>query len=256
MLVRFLLVTLVAISSLALLKAPVREGVGGFLGKGLLRAPIGELGAAGASIEGLLQDQFLGKRVHYTEGKHSWSGKVSEIKVLPFSEHTDEPRAIEVTVETTAGMGDPITPWAQPRHPIKGAAGMSDPITTRQEQQRREEDYGSQATISLDQISGIMQEAHPQVGSSIKVDHSPGEDGIQIAFPMDIPGSPSVMFVRGYPNTIVAYYSDGYFEVDVNESVETNSEHTSSGTIFIHAEDILNDPRLEIVTSSDAESDD
>ena len=213
MLKRYLVLAAVAVSLLAY-RASVRQGEGG----GLIREKLGELGAQGKAIENALREQYIGKRVHYMEGMLSWSGKVIAIDVLPITEINNNPRSVSVTVETTAGMG---------------------------------EEGGSSATITLDQISGIMKEAHPYVGSTIKVSY----DDIR---PQIIPDSPREMFVRGYPNLVVAFYTDGYLEVDVKGmtmgKTTDGSPITTSGTIFIHAEDIMRDEGLQIVHPIDLEN--
>lgn len=228
MLVRYLLLVTVAVLLLAL-RAPIRYGEGGFAGKGIIWEQLGELGAAGKWIQSLLRDQLVGKRVHYMKREHSWSGKVMAVEVQPFTEPTDNPRSIKVTVATIAGMGDQITETEFPR----------------------QEDYGSKAIISLDQISGIMQEGHRLLGNSIKV--TIPDD---VVHPQIVPSTPVEMFIRGNPNTIVAYYSDGYLEVDVNSlgDIGSSNSATFSGTIFIHVEDIITDPNLDIVSSTDLEN--
>ena len=216
MLVRYLLLAVVAVSLLAY-RASVRQGKGGFL-DGLIREKLGELGAQGKVIENSLREQFIGKRVHYTEGMLSWSGKVIAVEVLPITEINNSPRSISVTVETTEGMGE---------------AG------------------GSSTTITLDQISGIMKETHNYVGSTIKVSY----DDI---YPAVTPNNPREMFVRGYPNTVVGFYTDGYLEVDVKGKdvgkTTDGSSVTDSGTVFIHVEDIIRDDNLRIVHPRDLES--
>ena len=195
---KVLLLSAVSVALLAFLRSPVRQGKGGnYGGGGIIKEKLGELGAAGNHFQELLQDQLVGKRVHYVDRKHSWSGKVIAVEVQPFTEHTDDPREVKVTVETMAGMGDQITAKEYPT----------------------QDDYGSKATISLDQISGTVREAHPDIGSSIKV--TIPDD---VAFPEMEPTSAVGMFTRGYPNMIVAYYSDGYFEVDVT----SHARHDSS----------------------------
>ena len=224
---RYLVLAVVAMSLLAAnptFRAQVRQGEGGFL-KGLIREKLGELGAAGKWLQASLQAQWLDKRVHYIRGEYSWGGKVIAVEVQPYTEHTDDPREVKITVETMAGMGDQINEKEQPS----------------------EEDFGSEAVITLDQISGAMI-ANPVVGSSIEV--TIPDD---VAFPAVMPSSPAEMFYRGYPNIIVAYYNDGYYEVEVKQpetGLPNPSPHTTGGTIFIHATHILHDPQLKIVGSS------
>lgn len=212
-------------------RAPLRQGKGGFM-DGLIREQIGELGAAGKYIQRALQDQLLGKRVHYVQGDHSWSGKVTAVTVQPFtSDRNDSAREIDVTVETMAGMGDKIK------------AGEGGGGTT------AEQDYLDRATIKLDQISGIMDEASPLIGSRIEV----GYDDIRTAV---LPSSPIDMFLTHSSNMIVAIYSDGYVEIDVSGlSLGTNpGTAIASGTVFINIEDIIRDEKLTIVSSLDFET--
>ncbi len=200
-------------------RAPLRQGEGGRTGKGVIFEETGKKGAAGRWIERSLRDQYLGKRVHFVRGKHSYSGKVTNVKVQPTS--GNERRLVRVTVETMASMGDRL----------ETAEGEA------------REDRGNSATINLNQISGVMlDEAHPYVGAWIEVSY----DDIR---PQILPSDPAGMFRRGAPNLIVAYYSDGYLEVDVTGIlVGTNpGTATMSGTVFIHAEDIVRDEGLNIV---------
>ena len=197
-------------------RAPLRQGKGGFM-DGLIREQLGAVGTAGRWIQRSLQDQLLNRRVHYISGEHSWSGKVTAIKVNPTT--TSGPRDIHVTVETMASMGD------------KSRAG------------------NDRAIITLDQISGVMKVAHPYVGRNIKVSY----DDIR---PLVLPSSPVGMFLAGDTNMIVAVYNDGYLEVDVTGmALGTEPDKTiASGTVFIHAEDIIRDPDLKIVSSNDLET--
>lgn len=214
-------------------RAPLRQGKGGFM-DGLIREQIGELGAAGKYVARTLQDQLLGKRVHYMQGDHSWSGKVTAVRVQPFTTDGDNSaREIDVKVETMAGMGDKIT------------AGEGGGGTT------TEQNYGNSATIKLDQISGIMDELSPLIGSRIKVSYGDVRPAI-------LPRSPIDMFLWGdhYSNTIVAVYTDGYVEVDVTGLTLGTNPGTAiaSGTVFINIEDIIRDEKLSIVTSLDLET--
>lgn len=206
-------------------RAPLRQGEGGFL-SGLIRERLGELGAAGKYVERALQEQLLGKRVHYTKGEHSWSGKVTAVAVQPFTDDRDgSSRGIDVTVETMAGMGDKLK------------AGESGGNTA-------EQDYGNEAAIKLNQISGFLDEGSPLVGQHIKISY----DDIR---PLVLPGSPIGMFLTGSPNMIVAVYSDGYLEIDVTGLTLGTNPGTAiaSGTVFIHIDDILGDEGLEIVST-------
>lgn len=226
---RFLLLGTIALLLMANYRAPVRQGKGGSW-DGLIREKLGELGAQGKWIESSLRERLLGKRVHYMKREHSWSGKVIAINVQPITESNDSSRAVRVTVETVAGMGDMLEESKDKEFP-------------------NQDDYSSQSTIALDQISGIIKEAHPYVGRTIKVSY----DDI---WPADLPNNPSEMFARGYPNIIVAAYSDGYVEVDVKGyagKLPDGSPVTSSGTVFIHMDDILHDTNLQIVSSLDLE---
>ena len=212
-------------------RAPLRQGKGGFM-NGLIRERLGELGAAGKYTERALQEQLLGKRVHYMKGEHSWSGKVTAVAVQPFTTDKDgSPREIDVTVETMAGMGDRIE------------AGEGESPTT------AEQNYGNEAAIKLDQISGIMDETSPLVGKQIKVSY----DDIVIAV---LPGSPIEMFRSHNPNMIVAVYNEGYLEIDVTGLTLGTNPGTAiaSGTVFIHIDDIIRDEKLEIVGSLDLET--
>ena len=84
--------------------------------------------------------------------------------------------------------------------------GMGDKTKTGEgEENTDEKDYGLSKIIPLNQISGIMKEAHPYVGGSIKVSYD--------YRPNVLPSSPSEMFLAGEANVIVAVYSDGYLEV-------------------------------------------
>ena len=211
-------------------RAPLRQGKGGFMNHGLIREKLGKVGAVGKWIQSSLQDQLLGKRVHYMKEGHSWSGRIIAVIVQPITSENSGARKISVIVETMAGMGD------------KPKTGEAEENTT-------EQDYGSSATIRLDQISGIMKVAHPYVGRSIKVSY----DDVR---PLVLPGSPIEMFRAGEANMIVAVYSDGYLEVDVTGvALGTDPDkEIASGTVFIHIEDIWRDPGLEIVHSSDLET--
>ena len=210
-------------------RAPLRQGEGGFM-DGLIREKLGKVGAAGKWIERSLQDQFLNKRIHYMRGEHSWGGRVIAVIVQPITSENSGAREIRVIVETMAGMGD---------NPNTGEAKEN---TTKQS-------YSSSATITLDQINGIMQAAHPYVGRSIKVSY----DDVR---PQVLPSSPVEMFRTGESNMIVAVYSDGYLEVDVmGMAIGTDPDtEIASGTVFIRIEDIWRDPNLDIVSGSDLET--
>ena len=214
--------------------APLRQGKGGFK-NGLIREKLGKKGAAGKWIERSLQDQLLNKRIHFMRGKHSWGGRIIAVLVQPATAEDSGVREIRVVVETMAGMGD---------KPNTGEAKEN-----KEEDSTTEKDYGDVATITLDQISGIMKEAHPYVGSSIKVSY----DDVR---PLVLPSSPIEMFRTGALNMIVAVYSDGYLEVDVTGVALGTDPDTeiASGTIFIHIEDIWRDPDLQIVGSRDLET--
>ncbi len=210
-------------------RAPLRQGEGGFM-DGLIREKLGKVGAVGKWIERSLQDQLLNKRIHYMRGEHSWGGRVIAVIVQPITSENSGAREIRVIVETMAGMGD---------NPNTGEAKEN---TTKQS-------YSSSATITLDQINGIMQAAHPYVGRSIKVSY----DDVR---PQVLPSSPVEMFRTGESNMIVAVYSDGYLEVDVmGMAIGTDPDtEIASGTVFIRIEDIWRDPNLDIVSGSDLET--
>ena len=224
---KVLLLSAVAVVLLAF-RAPLRQGKGGFM-DGLIREKIGKVGAAGKWIEHSLREQFVNKRVHYRRAEHSWSGRVVDVAMQPAS--ADRERTILVTVATMKGMGDKI----------KTGEGEEDTV---------EKDYGASAIILLDQISGIMKEAHPYVGSSIKVSYDDYRSNILL------PSSPSGMFIAGAANVIVAVYSDYYLEVDVTGMALATDPNTeiASGTVFIHIEDIIRDENLQIVPRLDPET--
>ena len=212
MLRRYLLLAAVAVSLLSW-RAPLRQGEGGFNGNGLIKETLGDLGYAGRWIEGSLRYQLVGKRVHYMKGEHSWSGEVLNVKVHPFSAENNVKRKITVHVRTMISMGD---------------------------------NQNTIAYISLDQISGIMKEAHPLIGSSIRVSYNDRT--------IALPSTPAGMFLAGEANTIVAVYSDGYLEVDVTgAAIGTGTDEVAAGTVFIHMEDIIRDEKLQIVSKLDLE---
>ena len=223
---KVLLLSAVAVVLLAF-RAPLRQGKGGFM-DGLIREKIGKVGATGKWIEHSLREQFVNKRVHYMHAEHSWSGMVVGVTMQPASAD-GRARKILVTVATMKGMGDNKT-------------GEDEENTV-------EKDYGSSAVILLDQISGIMKEAHPYVGSSIKVSYDDYRPSI-------LPSSPSEMFIAGAANVIVAVYSDYYLEVDVTGMALATDPNTeiASGTVFIHIEDIIRDENLQIVPRLDLET--
>ncbi len=209
---------LVALSLLAARAPLLRHGGGGVAGTGLLFTLVGEQGASERWVKRVLADQLRGKYVHYVRDEHSWSGKVVDVTVLPPSADAKRARQIELTVESASGMGD------------KGDARV---------------DFDDRATIPLEQVSGLRKEASRYIGARIKY----RDDAAMHSSPL--PDNPAAMLRAGYPNTVIAFYSDGYLEVEVTGLLISTGSGTAvaSGAVFIHLEDIIHDDRLEIVFS-------